>query len=240
MRDLSEEEIEELYFLVKHFSQKYLSPKGVKLPKLKRKNGVYVKNALVLVYLAQNYPDTKDVSKQELTDFLRRFFPDLNDCQQGRHLSAQYGFNILSSGRGEIPSPAGIQDCYRLVNLTQTHSYYNSIRRKNNLEDWDSILIEYNYCCATCGGKEGEPNRYNENAITTLQKAHRNPQLPLDANNTIPQCAHCNSCLKNNWVFDSTGKPYAIANAKVIHFSSQVVQYEVYKELSNKFNENKQ
>ena len=233
--NLSDESIEELYFLVQHFARKYLIPKGVKVPKLRHSNGRYVKNALTLVYLARNYPDTEAVSKQELTDFIRIFFPEVTDCQQGRHLGAQFGYNILSSERGEMKPPQGMKDCYKLVNLTQTHSYYDSSRRKNKLDSWEEILVEYDYCCATCGSEEGKPNRYNANAITSLQKAHRNPRLPLDQNNIIPQCSHCNGCLKDNWVFDATGKPYAIANPKVIHYSSEDTQYEVFKELANKF-----
>ena len=44
----------------------------------------------------------KEVSKQELTDFIRQFYPETNDVQQARHLSKQKGYNIISGTRGDI------------------------------------------------------------------------------------------------------------------------------------------
>ncbi len=43
------------------------------LTKLKNADGTYVKNALVLVYLARFYPSTVSVMKGELTGFGRKF-----------------------------------------------------------------------------------------------------------------------------------------------------------------------
>jgi len=235
MTPWSEEKIEELYFVIKYFAEKYLSPHGVKVPKLRKRGGGYVKDALTLVRLAENYPDTKEVTKSELTAFIRMYYPEVNDCQQARHLGAQKGFNIISSRRRERGIGTESKDSYKLVNLTQTHGYYSSNRRKSDLSSWDLIVYEYDFKCATCGSEEGKPERYNKEAIAKLQVSHMNPHLPLEQGNIIPQCSHCNQSLKNNWVFEPTGKPYAIANAKVIHNSSIKVQYEVYQELKQKF-----
>jgi phosphoglycerate dehydrogenase-like enzyme len=64
--NLSKIEIEETYNLIKKFHEKYLLQFSVKLPKLKNVDGGFTKDALALVYLAQNYPKTKAVSKEEL------------------------------------------------------------------------------------------------------------------------------------------------------------------------------
>ncbi|MGB9852922.1 MAG: hypothetical protein ACPLPX_08695 [Candidatus Kapaibacteriota bacterium] len=66
---------------------------------LRNKKGNYTKDASVLVYLARQYPNTRKVSKTELTDFIRKFYPDTNDVQQARHLAAQKGWNISSGTR---------------------------------------------------------------------------------------------------------------------------------------------
>ena len=59
-----------------------------------KKKGKYTKDALTLVYLAQGYPDTKVISKKELTEFIQKFYPDVLDVQQARHLGAQKGWFI--------------------------------------------------------------------------------------------------------------------------------------------------
>ncbi|MCW7072031.1 MAG: hypothetical protein OCU12_06890 [Methanophagales archaeon] len=56
----------------------------MKLPKLTGSQGNYTKDALVLVYLAQGYQNTKKVSKGELTQFIRLYDPSVNDVQQAR------------------------------------------------------------------------------------------------------------------------------------------------------------
>ena len=93
-------EIENTYNIISDFYNKYLKSHGVIFPKLKNKNLDYTKDALVLVYLAYNYPNQKVVTKQELTEFIRRFYPDVKDVQQARHLARQKGWYIISSRRG--------------------------------------------------------------------------------------------------------------------------------------------
>ncbi|MGI0439526.1 hypothetical protein ACRE1S_03225 [Helicobacter himalayensis] len=84
---ISEEEILKTFNLITQYYEKYLKSCGVKSIKLKDSKGNYTKDALVLVYLAQNYPNTKAVSKTQLTDFIRVFYPNVSDVQQARHLS---------------------------------------------------------------------------------------------------------------------------------------------------------
>lgn len=87
---LSEQQINQTYELITNYHKKYLEKHGVKLPKLKAGDN-YTKNALVLIYLAQDYPNTHVVSKTELTEFIKQYYPDTNDVQQARHLGAKKG-----------------------------------------------------------------------------------------------------------------------------------------------------
>ena len=98
---MTKKEIQSIYDNVKNYHKKYLISKGVFLPKLKNNDGTYTKDALVLVRLAKNYPNTDIISKQDLTDFIKNFDPNVTDVQQARHLSMQKGWNILSSTRGD-------------------------------------------------------------------------------------------------------------------------------------------
>jgi len=91
---MTDKEIEEVYQIIKEYHEKYLKKHGVKLPKLKDADGRYTRNALVLIYLARFYPSTVLVTKQDLTAFIRKFYPETNDVQQARHLGAQSGWFI--------------------------------------------------------------------------------------------------------------------------------------------------
>ncbi|HIJ59791.1 MAG TPA: hypothetical protein HPP56_04155 [Nitrospirae bacterium] len=88
---MNDKEIRKIYSIIEDYHKEYLIKHGVKLPKLFNKDGSYVKDALVLIYLARFYPNTVSVVKDELTGFMRRFYPNINDVQQARHLGAQKG-----------------------------------------------------------------------------------------------------------------------------------------------------
>jgi len=68
---LSDEVIKKTYDMIREYHVNHLKQYGVKLPKLADAEGNYTKDALVLVYLAQGYPKTREVSKGELTQFIR-------------------------------------------------------------------------------------------------------------------------------------------------------------------------
>lgn len=78
---LNKKSIENIYETICNFHEKYLKPFGVKLPKLYDPKNKYTKDALVLVYPAYDYPKTKIVSKEELTKFIRSYYPNTNDVQ---------------------------------------------------------------------------------------------------------------------------------------------------------------
>ena len=96
---LNKKSIESIYKTICEFHEKYLKQFGVKLPKLYDSQGNFTKDALVLVYLAYDYPNTRKVSKEELIKFVRSYYPNTNDIQQARHLGAQAGWWIITSDK---------------------------------------------------------------------------------------------------------------------------------------------
>lgn len=231
-KKLTIREIEKQYEFIKDMHKKHLSAIGVKLPSLKRGKQLSL-NALVLVYLSLDYPNTRVVTKEELTEFVRQYFPNINDVQQGRHLGAQAGFYIAAGGRDDFEQLS--RGTYKLVTLERPYPGFTKERRQNTISDWDSIKQEYQYRCATCGSKEGEANFMWPNAITKLQKAHMDPQLELSSDNVIPQCQKCNQADRNRWVYDKKGRVIKLADASVIKACSEEVQYEVYRLLYKKY-----
>jgi len=236
MKRLSNEKIEKIYDMLRRYYKKYLKQHGVKLPKLTDSKGNYTKDALVLVYLAQNYPNTKKVSKGELTQFIRQYYPNVVDIQQARHLGAQKGWFIVSGTRGNKGAIKLKSGEYQLISLKKPYPAFVRQRADElDIKDWEKLKKRYKNRCATCGSEEGKPNIHWPNSITRLQKAHKNPHEPLKAGNTIPQCQFCNRAYRNYWIFDDKGRVRKIANPKVVLKSDETVQWEIYKILYKKF-----
>lgn len=224
------------YKLAKEYHEKYLKAKGVELPNL-MKGGNFTKDALVLVYLAQNYPNTRIVTKHELTKFIRQYYEDTTDVQQGRHLAAQKGWYILSGARKDNNSLSLKNGEYKLVSLTECYPNFTKERREYKEDDdfFESLKKKYSYCCATCGSEEGKPHKHWKNTKTVLQKGHMNPLMPLEEGNIIPQCEKCNRADRNYWIYDKKGRVVAIANEKVIDKCSKEIQLKIYERLKKKF-----
>ncbi|WP_288644591.1 hypothetical protein, partial [uncultured Helicobacter sp.] len=152
---MTEQEIYEIYKIISENYEKYLKDLGVKQVNLKDKSGSFTKDALVLVYLAKDYPNTKAVSKQELTEFVRKIYPEVSDVQQARHLSKQKGYNIISGTRGDINEKIGA-GFYKLLDLKSAYPSYKPDRREGiEAEDFEELKKAYNYKCASCGSIEG-------------------------------------------------------------------------------------
>lgn len=231
---LEDKDIRQIYKQIKLFHDKHLASQGVKLPKLESNKG-YTKSALALIYLAYDYPNTKVVSKKELTQFIRNYYPNVNDVQQARHLGAQKGWWILAGGRDNIVEQLKRGE-YKLYTLEQPYPEFNSNRRLKDIgENWSELKRKYQNRCATCGSEEDKPHFHWPGTKTMLQKAHMNPQKPLTAGNIIPQCQKCNRGDRNRWIYDEKGRVIKLANAKVILSCSKELQKEVYKILTKKF-----
>lgn len=230
--DMTDKEIRQQYQLIKEFHSKYLDRHGVQLPKLER-GGMFTKDALVLVYLSKNYPDTTAVTKDELTRFIRTHYPDINDVQQARHLAAQKGWYILSGTRKDNESKDLKDGEYKLKTLKEHYPGFTHERREYSAgEDYfEELKKQYDYRCATCGSKEGEPHRYWKNTKTVLQKGHMDPYKALEPGNIIPQCEKCNRPDRNYWIYDKRGRVIGIANEKVMDKCSKSLKIKIFKRL---------
>ena len=234
---LAEERIQQTYTLLEDYHGRYLAQWGVKLPTLRKANGEYTLAALTLVYLAQGYPQTMHVSKSELTEFVRTFYPQVNDVQQARHLGAQFGWYILSGTRNDdrlMDIPPGE---YKLVSLEEPYPGFRRQRRTEpgGTDYWERLKAAYGYRCACCGSKEGGPNFQWPDTITVLQKGHMDPAKPLEPGNVIPQCVQCNQPARDFWIFDDKGRVEAVANPLVIDRSAEDVQFRMYERLYRKY-----
>lgn len=226
-------DIKKQYSLIKSYHKKYLKQYGVKLPQLKNSKGKYTKDALTLVYLSVGYPNTRKISKTELTKFMRRFYPEVNDVQQARHLGAQKGWWIVAGGRDNIVAEIG-RGNYQLYSLEEPYPAFHG-HRVSDTSKWGELKAEYGYRCATCGSKEGKPNFHWPATKTKLQKSHKDPGKPLVAGNIIPQCQKCNRGDRNRWVYDDRGRVIKLAKPAVIKSSSKDVRWRVYRLLYKEF-----
>lgn len=232
---MTETDIDKLYETITQFHTKYLKQFGVKLPKLYDNNGNFTKDALVLCYLTNGYPNTKKVTKEELTKFVREFYPDVNDVQQARHFGAQQSWWIVAGGRDNIVLEIKRGE-YQLYTLEQPYPNFKKGHRIKDTDNWEEIKASYNYRCATCGSQEGQPHFHWSATKTILQKAHKDPNKPLIAGNIIPQCQKCNQADRNRWVYDDKGRVIKLADANFVHNFDKEIRQKIYKILFNEFN----
>lgn len=231
---LNKKSIENIYKTLQDFHRKYLKQCGVKLPKLYDSKHKFTKDALVLVYLAYDYPKTRKVSKGELTRFIRSYYPDTNDMQQARHLSAQSGWWIVSGGRDNIVLNIE-RGSYQLYTLEQPYPAFKKGHRITDTGNWQKLKEKYNFRCATCSSQENKPHLHWPATKTILQKAHMNPSKPLVSGNIIPQCQKCNRGDRNRWIYDDKGRVIKLANAQVIKSCDKEVRKNVYRILYDEF-----
>lgn len=182
----------------------YLKQHSVKLPKLINGNK-YTQSALVLIFLTINIG--KEVSKKDITRFIRVFYPNTNDIQSARHLGSQSGWNILSGSRGNDIK----RNHYMLVNLTEPLPSFDKNKRLVYNGNFDELKKAYNNRCATCGAEEGKQHPYEHGVITKLEKGHMDSSNKLEDGNIIPQCQFCNKTAKNKFVFTKHGRVDRIA-----------------------------
>ena len=207
---------------------------GIKLPKLCNGDGTYTKDALCLILLYSKFQSP--VSKEELTRFIKVFYPSVTDVQQARHLGAQKGWYILSGTRGDRLGNLKSGE-YMLHSVSEPYPDYTIGRRINNLnlESWEELKRVYHNRCVTCGSEEDKQHLINSETITQLQKGHMNPQKPLDLDNTIPQCDWCNRAYRSYFCFDNRGRVSKINDPNFVLKSTEAIQFKIFKLLSKKF-----
>ena len=119
MKKLTDKQIQKQYEIVKEYHKKHLAPLGIKLPHLLW-GGKYTIDALTLVCLSQNYPNTTAVTKEELTKFIKMYKPDAgDDIQSGRHLGKQKGWYIITGTRGDDFTESIPEGSYKLERDSQ-------------------------------------------------------------------------------------------------------------------------
>ena len=124
-----------------------------------------------------------------------------NDLQTPRHLWNTHGWYVESNKKG------GGNLAYRLVTVKEPSPNWVPVKRTQglNVSDWESLKLEYDNCCASCGTKEGEPHRYFKRDVV-LEKGHMDPRKDMSVGNIIPQCNYCNKHYGNDYVFDRLGR----------------------------------
>ena len=235
---MEKEEIIKQYGIIADYHRRFLSSRGVHLLGLwsNLQKGMFTKNAIVLATLSRGYPHCQIVTKQELTEIIRQFYPDVNDVQQARHLGKQKGWYIESGTRGDIASSKLNPGEYLLKTLEQPYPGFKYERRKSSV-NFDILKKQYDYRCACCGSKEGEPHRYSKSVKTVLHQGHMDPSKPLTPDNTIPQCDICNRPDRNWWVYDKRGRVVGIGDAYVVKRCSKKLKKETFEMLKKEIAE---
>lgn len=179
------------------------------------------------------------VHKEDISAFVAKHTGQPASDQQVRHLKTQGGWHILNRGDvhlvngREIYNPDG---CHVLI--TTAIPLPNALlTRRAVVEsgDWDEILKQYGYQCASCGTKLGERHRYDSSyKVDVFERGHMDPHKPLEAGNIIPQCRWCNRAARADFVFDRQGRPRAVAGIRPVSRASREVVAKIKKWIRNK------
>ncbi|UEC01941.1 HNH endonuclease signature motif containing protein [Burkholderia vietnamiensis] len=225
----TEADVQHYYGLLVVEHQKHLATHGVKLPPLlDERTEKYNNRALQLVYLRIHLREL--VSREDITEFVRLFNPDVSGDQQPRHL-AYDGWDVRLAGKAKEtfdgnPVPNGFNVLASTEAPKPTFLKTNLKRLgKVKASDWVSLQAAYDHKCATCG----EPNEGK------LEKGHMHPGKPLEMGNIIPMCGKCNNWAGNRLVFDENGRVIALATPDLVSASDDQVQHEIYRMLDARF-----
>lgn len=173
----------------------------------------------------------KLVHKDLISAFVRKHIPNAGLDQQVRHLSSQFGWNILNKS-GKIPDeditvPSGF---HYLVSLETPNPKLvaQELKRVGRLgaKTFEQLKIAYGNKCATCGIEEGKKDSRMD-AIVKLQEGHMDPRKSLTLDNTIPQCQYCNQTYKDYFKFNEHGRVIAVNNPEILLQSPADIQDEM-------------
>lgn len=211
----SPEELQKAWVELRDIHRQHLAVHDVVIPEAE-----HYADRTKAVWLAVlwHFKDRK-VHKDEISAVVRRDIPDAAADQQIRHLKRN-GWEIG-------PDPGQHQ-----LNPYRPSSEWENLnaRRRARLgaEDFNDIKDAFGGRCATCGAQEGRPDpRYGQDNVS-LQQGHRDPhQAGDEPRNIIPQCQFCNRSYKDDFVFDESGRVYAVASEAPVRRATRAVQEDV-------------
>ena len=183
--------------MFKDFSQSPISEKGVEMPNEGTQGGD------TLLYLYNNMGLVVKKKDAEREVFSARG-EQSKDLQPLRMLGKQDGFDILQGGQ-MYQGQKLKRGTYVFQGFENVNNFWSFSRRNNSGLDFDSLKEKYDYMCATCGSKEGKPQRYTER-IVVLEEGHMDPGKPMTMDNIIPQCNDCQTFYKDNAIFNERGQ----------------------------------
>lgn len=172
-----------------------------------------------------HYHEGKEVHKDLISDVCQRDLPGSARDQQVRHLKRD-GWRLASAKRGY----------HKLDPYQPSLEWINDKARRDgilNARSFEDIKVVFGHTCATCGAREGRPDRrYGEDKVV-LQQGHRDPHQPAtDKNNIIPQCQFCNRAYRGDFVFDENGRVRAVAGIGPIQRATLEIKRKVFAWLS--------
>lgn len=171
------------------------------------------------------------VHKDMVSKFVRSVMPNAGLDQQVRHLSTQDGWFVLNKGSDIPDTNEKVESGYHMlysISLASPSALANQLKRKGRLAatTFEQLKMAYDYCCATCGKKEGTIDvRIHE--VIKLQQGHMDPRKSLTLDNTIPQCQYCNQTYKDYFRFNEFGRVVAVNNPEILLQSPRDIQDEM-------------
>ena len=167
--------------------------------------GQFTVSALSLLYFAARLGRVG--TKADLQSFLLRVGCFTTDPQP-RHLGMQHGLNFLVKGCWHPALRRKLRAGeYCLLDLEHAHPNHHHMHRSAQVRDgqFGTLKKAYDHRCACCGSKEGAPHFKNTHMITSLEKGHCDPHVPLATDNCIPMCTLCNAVYRDKAVFNRRG-----------------------------------
>ncbi|MGI9250080.1 MAG: hypothetical protein ACR2PR_02630 [Pseudohongiellaceae bacterium] len=213
----SKKELQEAWLKVKDIHREYLARHNVNLPDAKN----YWETSKSMWLAVLLHYEGQEVDKNFMMKVAERDRPNHAGDQQVRHLKRD-GWEI-----GDIKGK------HKLDPYKPSMEFLNVDRRKSktlSASTFGEIKEAYGFKCATCGGKEGQPDsRYGSEKIK-LQKAHMNPLDRGDIKgNIIPQCQFCNRAYRGDYVFDDKGRVKSVADVRPVQKADKKVQRMILK-----------
>lgn len=220
------------YADLKRIHESALEEYGVALPELERKTAdgstVFAGGALQLIYLFKN--KGRQVSREDISDYVRSIEPGLKKDQQARHL-ADKGWDVKKSGKAKGKfMGAPVKPGHHVLASVDAPAPEFMLKRLKRLgraaaKDWDALQAAYEHRCACCGKlRQGK-----------LEKGHKNPHKSSAIENLIPTCGECNNWAGDKFVFDDAGRVTALASPAIVLASEEQVQLSVYQALKKLF-----